>query len=561
MDIQTAQRFLDQQIRLIGSFVPNLLAALLILIVGWIVAKVVSSIVRGLLKRTNFDNRMAQSMGTTGVGVENTVGTIVFWFIMLFVLMGFFQTLSLTAISTPLDALIAQILVFLPRLLGAAVLLLVAWVVATVLKRVVTGVLRGLDIDRRISAVVRDDESPRVQPVVAHPATPTEAPPVRTATPTGGRLSLADTLGDVVYWLVFLLFLPAILSTLDLGGILLPVQVMLNQIFGYLPNLFAAALILVVGWFVARIIQKIVTSLLAAAGVDRLGDQVGLSQVLGGQSLSGVLGTVVYIFVLLPVLISALNALQIAAVTGPATNMLNTILAAIPNIFAAAAVLIISYVVGRLAAALVANLLTGIGFNSVPARLGMTRATPTVGRRTPAELVGSLVLIAIMLFASVEAARLLGFGALAELLAQLIQLGGQIILGLIVFGIGIYLANLAATMVESSGATNARLLAWAARIAILVLSGAMALRQMGLANEIVNLAFALLLGAIAVAAALAFGLGGRETAGRELEEWVKRVKREELLADTPASTPGLPGSTRSQTVAPPPSIRAEPPSP
>jgi Conserved TM helix len=488
------------------------------------------------------------------------VGTIVFWFIMLFVLMGFFQTLALTAISTPLDALIAQILVFLPRLLGAAVLLLVAWVVATVLKRIVTGVLRGLDLDRRISGVVRDDESPPSRLAAPRTVSTTET---ATARPTTSltRISLADTLGDVVYWLVFLLFLPAILSTLDLGGILLPVQVMLNQIFGYLPNLFAAALILVVGWFVARIIQKIVTSLLAAAGVDRLGDRVGLSHVLGGQTLSGVLGTVVYLFILLPVVISALNALQIAAVTGPATNMLNTILAAIPNIFAAAVVLLISYVVGRLAAGLVANLLAGIGFNSLPARLGMTRASPTVGQRTPAELVGALVLITIMLFASVEAARLLGFGALAELLAQFIQLGGQIVLGLIVFGIGLYLANLAANMIESSGATNARLMAWAARVAILVLSGAMALRQMGIANEIVNLAFALLLGAIAVAAALAFGLGGRETAGRELEEWVKRVKRQELLADTPASTPGLPGSTRGTTVVPPPSIQAEPPPP
>src|SRR5437763_12323671 len=179
MDVQTVQGFLDQQVRLIGSFLPSLLAALLILIVGWIVAKVVSAVVRGLLKRTNLDNRMAQSMGTTGVGVENTVGTIVFWFIMLFVLIGFFQTLSLTAISTPLNALIAQILVFLPRLLGAAVLLLVAWVVATVLKRVVTGVLRGLDLDRRLSGMVRDEERPHVQPGAARTVPATEVPPAR----------------------------------------------------------------------------------------------------------------------------------------------------------------------------------------------------------------------------------------------------------------------------------------------------------------------------------------------------------------------------------------------
>jgi hypothetical protein len=58
-------------------------------------------------------------------------------------------------------------------------------------------------------------------------------------------------------------------------------------------------------------------------------------------------------------------------------------------------------------------------------------------------------------------------------------------------------------------------------VAILVLAGAMALRQMEIANEIVNLAFGLLLGAVAVAVALAFGLGGRESASRLIEEWRK----------------------------------------
>ncbi len=262
-------------------------------------------------------------------------------------------------------------------------------------------------------------------------------------------------------------------------------------------------------------------------------------------------------FILVPVMISALNALDIAAITGPATNMLNTFMAAIPNIFAAAVVLAISFVVGRLVAGLVSSLLAGIGFNSLPARLGMSRAA-TTGARPPSDVVGSLTLVAVMLFAAIEAARLLGFDALANLIGGFIVLGGQIVLGLIVFAIGLYLANLAARTIRTSGTQYPRLLALAAQVAILVLTGAMALRQMGIANEIVNLAFALLLGAIAVAAALAFGLGGRETAGRELDEWVKRVKRHELLADTPASTPGLPGSTAAQTVMPPPSTRVEP---
>jgi hypothetical protein len=303
------------------------------------------------------------------------------------------------------------------------------------LRRLIVGVLGRNSVDRRLRQLVSDDDT-------APTAAATTAGPTGTAAAPARQLSLGETLGDVVYWLVFLLFLPAVLSTLRLDGVLTPVQELMNKVFGYLPNIVAAALILIVGWFVARIVQRIVTSLLAAAGVDRLGERFGLSAVLGGQSISGLLGLIVYLFILLPVIISALNALQIDAVTQPATNMLNTFLAAIPNIFAAIVVLVISYVVGRLVSGLVSNLLAGIGFNTLPSRLGLATATPTVGSRTPSEVVGVLVLVTIMLFATVEAVRLLGFAVLAELLAQFIELGGQIVLGLIVLAVGLYLANL-----------------------------------------------------------------------------------------------------------------------
>ena len=516
--------YVDTAVSTLMAFLPSLIAAVLLLIVGYIVARVVSGLVKRLLLRTGLDNRLAQSLGGTGLGSEGAIASVVFWLIMLFVLIGFFQTLQLAAVSTPLGLLLAEVLAFVPRLLGAALLLLVAWVVATVLKRVVTGILRGMGIDRRLDRMTGEEPAEST----AYRGSPTAPEPTSaqgsTATHEPARVSIADALGDVVYWLVFLLFLPAILGVLNLGGILEPVQVMLTRMLAYLPNVVAAGLILLVGWFVARIVRRIVTGLLAASGADRLGERVGLSQVLGRQTLSGLVGLVVYIFILVPVLISALNALQIEAVTGPATNMLDTFLAAIPNIFAAAVVLAIAYVVGRLVSGLVTNLLAGIGFDTVPARLGLTSGTPTVSRRTPSEIAGILVLVAVMLFATVEAFRLLNFTALADLLAELVQLGGQVILGLIVLAIGAYLANLAAELIRSSDTPNAGLLALVARVAILVLAGAMALRQMGIANEIVNLAFGLLLGAVAVAAAIAFGFGGREVAGRELEHWVEQMK-------------------------------------
>jgi len=499
--MQPFQVFLEQMAQLVGGYIPNLIAALAILVIGWLVALILSAIVRGALRRTTLDNRLARWIvgeeAAEGVEVERQIARGVYYLIMIFVLIAFFQTLGLTIITEPLNRLLVQVFQYAPRLLGAGLLLLIAWIVASALRLVISRVLTAAKIDERLGSSAALEEEKRVP--------------------------LAQTLGNAVYWLVFLLFLPAVLGALELQGLLEPVQGMINQILSFLPNIFAAGLILAVGWFVARIVQQIVSNLLAAIGADQLSKRVGLASVLGKQQLSGLLGLVVYVLILIPVLIAALNALALEAITQPASNMLAVILDAIPAIFAATLVLVVAYVVGRVVSGLITNLLTGVGFNAILARLGLGQE-PSEGERTPSEVVGYLVLVAIMLFAAIEASRLLGFVLLADLVAQFTAFAGQVILGLIIFAIGLYLANLAARTVQASGAAQAGLLALAARVSILVLAGAMALRQMGLANEIINLAFGLLLGAIAVAAALAFGLGGREIAAREVEHWLQSVK-------------------------------------
>jgi hypothetical protein len=495
---------LDQITQLVGAYIPNLIGALAILIIGWLVALLVSVIVRRALRRTTLDNRLARWIvgeeEAKAFEVERWIAKVVYYLIMLFVLIAFFQALGLTLITEPLNQLLVQVFEFAPRLFGACLLVLIAWIVARGLKLIVSRVLSIAKLDERLGSQAGLEEEEHV--------------------------FLTQTLANAVYWLVFLLFLPAVLDALALQGLLEPVQGMINKILGFLPNIFAAGLILVIGWFVARIVQRIVTNLLAAVGTDRLSEQVGLVTVLGKQRLSGFLGLVVYVLILIPVMIAALNALALEAITQPATNMLDTILGALPVVFAAGLVVAIAYVVGRVVAGLIANLLAGAGFDAVLTRMGLGKE-PTEGGRTPSEIVGYLVLVAIMLFASIEALRLLGFESVADLVTQFTAFAGQVILGLIIFAIGLYLANLVAKTVQASGAAQAGLLAMAARVSVLVLAGAMGLRQMGLANEIINVAFGLLLGAIAVAVALAFGLGGRELAARELEAWLRSVKSKE----------------------------------
>jgi hypothetical protein len=156
-------------------------------------------------------------------------------------------------------------------------------------------------------------------------------------------------------------------------------------------------------------------------------------------------------------------------------------------------------------------------------RLGLA-AEATKWELSPSEIAGYLVLVGTMLLASMEASRLLGFAELAVMISGLTVFLVQVILGLVVFGFGLWLANFAAQAVQASGAAQASLLAMAVRVSILILAGAIALTQMGLANQIITLAFGLLLAAFALAVALAFGLGGREIAASQLDEWLKSLR-------------------------------------
>ena len=504
------QAIWEQFLESVKTYAPSLIGALVILIVGWLVAKIVSALVLKGLRRTRVGHGLTHWLGgeeeevVKTVQIERRTAKLVYYLVMLLVVVGCFQILGLTIALEPINNLLNTVFGFIPQVAGAAVLLLIAWIIASIVRLAVTRVLSTSQIDRRLGEQAGLEEEKRIP--------------------------LTETVGNVFYWLVFLLFLPAVLSALKLEGLLGPVQSMIDKSLSFLPNILMAILILLIGWFLARVVRQIVTNLLAAVGLDRLSDRVGLGAALGEQGLSGALGLIVYILILIPVLLAALSTLQLEAVTQPTSNMLNVILEKIPSIFAAVFVVVIAYVVGRVVAGLVTSLLTGIGFNAFMVRLGLGKKAAegeiAEGTRTPSAIVGAIALVGIMLFAIIEAFNMLGFTALVGLTTEFTVLAGHIILGFIILGAGLYVANLAARAVRSSGTAQADSLASLARIAIMLLVGAMALRQMGLANEIINMAFGLLLGALAVAVAIAFGVGGREMAARKLEKWAESTKSE-----------------------------------
>jgi hypothetical protein len=354
--------------------------------------------------------------------------------------------------------------------------------------------------------------------------------PVLKRHPDVGGDSIGTELGRLAYWLVWLVGLIAALQPLGLSGVLTPVTALTNEVFAFLPKLLGAGLFFFAGLILARIVRHIVEAALGALNLERLLGRAGLS--IGEQpiavdesgtasegaapvrsSIARAVGVTVSAIIILFAAIGALQILQITAISDPATNMLNAIALAIPNVLAALVWLTLAYIIGRWVKSLLETVLPSLGFDNAVRALGVTPANAV-----PSRVVGTLAMTAAIIIGLMEAARQVGGDSTAALMFQITELGGKVIFGTVIIVVGLFLARILANLVGSSTG-EASYAQTIVKYAIIALFTAIGLTFMGLADQIVMMAFGLILGSAAVATALAFGLGGRDYAARVLEEW------------------------------------------
>jgi hypothetical protein len=391
----------------------------------------------------------------------------------------------------------SEFMTWAPKILGAIAILVVAWLVARAAKWAIAKVV---------------DKVPALKKHY-------EAEPGKT---------LGSLIGDIVFWLIILLGIMLALQPLRLGGVLDPVRQLTTNAFAFIPNVVGAGLIFFIGLIVARIVRRLVEGSLLAANADGWLRKTGLSENAGTvpasapgaapavgaprTSISRSVGMVVFFLIMIPVTISALEALRIEAISGPATQMLRTILDAIPNVLGALILLAIGYFVGKLAKQAIEQLLPSMGFDRAVSAIGISAEGGT-----PSRTVGTAVMIAILIFFAIKAAELLQSPIIAAMLAQVLELGSRVLFGAVIILGGVAIARIVANLVGGAGTEGwlPAILRWS----VIALAVAIGLRFMGLANEIVIIAFAAIIGSAAVACALAFGLGGRPTAHKLLERW------------------------------------------
>jgi len=305
---------------------------------------------------------------------------------------------------------------------------------------------------------------------------------------------------------------------MDWGNIIEPFQDFFTTLIGFLPTLIVVLVLLLLAWILAKVLRTGTRKLMRATGIDKRLGKGGDPTDPGQFPVAQGAGTAVFWIVWVLFILAILQVLGVQGLFDSIVVAFQKIFAAVPNIIAALLVLGVFYLVGRFLAKLVTKALTSIHFDELPVRLGLAKEAPK-GAGSASSVVGYIVMVFIMLFAIIMAADLLGFTAVNELIAVLTQFLGLVLLGAVIIGVGVFVASFVANILRSAG--RAESMISFVRIGIIVLSVLLGIRAMGFANDIVLLGFGLALGAAAIAAAVAFGLGGRQVAGELLARWTK----------------------------------------
>ncbi|KAA9302085.1 mechanosensitive ion channel [Aerococcus sanguinicola] len=400
-----------------------------------------------------------------------------------------------------INAFLEPILSAIPNILGTILLLLVAWIIAVIIRKLTFKGLEAIRADQRfISWGVAQDEA--------------------------DARGLLKTIAKTAYFLVFVFFLPAILQGLNIGGVMEPITNMFDKFFAFIPNIIGSILILVLAFYFCGFVRDIVQKLLERVNVD--GKLAGLLQTdpeegqtrSKGQQVAKGLSMLVYVLLFIPLLTAALEVLGIESIARPIVNLLNTLLAAIPNILVALVLMVVGALLAKLIGDLVENLLAAANIDSFTKYLNLKADANSLQLSA---ILGHAVKAVIGIFFLVQALNVLKLDVLTQIGQAIIAYLPLVLSALAILCLGVIGGNLLANFLKES--TGSKFLANLVQYGLVILAIFMALDQLEFAASIVNIGFMLVVGGASVAFALAFGLGGRDFARKQLERLDQKINQ------------------------------------
>ena len=516
--------------------------AILLFIGGWIVAKLLSYGAFQLLSRTKFDNIIAEKLGLAmllrqrhgesgadGGVVERFVARIVFWIAMLLVIVAVLEFAGLQQVATPIERLVDTVAQALPRMGKAALIMLAAYVAGRVLGTVVTAALDRAGVDRRFAQL-------------------SEAGPAQSQSQP-----FSHTTGKVVFWLMVFFGLAGAFEALEIEPIAGPLRNAIDRVVSLVPRVGVAALLLIAGYVIGRIVRAVVRNLLQSVGFDGLAAKVQLDKLTGKSSPSAVLATALFVFVMFQASVAALNELGLETLSVPLTGMMTRFWALMPALGVSVLIIVVGVVVGKLLRRVVAAALKNIGFDRLLSSLGFNKLPDRPDHLDEySEIVGLAVQVGVILLGVAQALDNLQLdtwgGYVNAFLAYMVK---NVVVAMLVVGVGFGIGNYVRDVIrarrddadptigEAQGRGEAQgWLAEFARYAVLVFACTMGVRQLDVAEDFVLITFGLLFGALCLAAALAFGLGGREVASDLLKRRYEAARGKLTKLPPPAGPRG-----------------------
>ncbi|CAM1333112.1 mechanosensitive ion channel [Tenacibaculum aestuariivivum] len=332
---------------------------------------------------------------------------------------------------------------------------------------------------------------------------------------SSSKISFGDVISKLVYFLIMIFVFMLALDKLGMTNVLEPVKELLNGFTQFIPNIVGAGLVAYIGYMLATIVSELIG--LSGGTIQKFTPKLNLPENI---NLVTILKKVVFIFIFIPLLIAALNILNIDSVSVPATNMLQSFFAAIPKILVATLILIIFIVGGKFLSNLIKDLLDSLNINEILKSANLDSIT---GKTNVEKLISNIVYAFIVLFGLMTAIDKLEFTKLSEIMNTIVNLAGNILFGLVILAIGNWIASIASKNFMKSD--DNKFVGGIIKVAILTIFLAIGLRKMGIADDIINLAFGITLGAVALTIVLSFGLGGREAAGKQMEKILNKFNK------------------------------------
>ena len=222
-------------------------------------------------------------------------------------------------------------------------------------------------------------------------------------------------------------------------------------------------------------------------------------------------------------------------------QVVNDLVTALPAIIGAIVILLVGYVIAKVASGIVRRLLERAGADRAMATRGAEVYGPRANRLQPSAIAGMITFWVIMLVFLIAAANFLGWPQVSQLLNDFIGWLPNLIVAVIILIAAPVVGRLVRGAVESGsaqlGMSSGSTLGRAAEIAVIAFAVLIAINQVGIASDLVNILFIGVVAALAIAFGLAFGLGGREVAGQVAQEWYDKSKSVAAEASSAPRTP------------------------